>query len=176
MKEKKDLKFPAKGVIVIAAVIRGRIRMWEYLDGKWTGEAAAKMYKGPLLKAMKKAFPEHAAKKRAFWKVLEANDPTGYKSGLAKEAKAEVRIITNDLPKRSPDLNVLDYSLWAEINTRMRAQEKMFPKSKKESFDAFKARLRRTAPGLPESVVRKAASDMYKRVRMAVAAGGGHIE
>ena len=134
------------------------------------------MYKGPLLKAMKKAFPEHAAKKRAFWKVLEANDPTGYKSGLAKEAKAEVRIITNDLPKRSPDLNVLDYSLWTEINTRMRALEKMFPKSKKESFDAFKARLRRTALGLPASVVRKAVSGMYKRVRMAVVARGGHME
>ena len=40
----------------------------------------------------------------------------------------------------------------------------------------IKARLRRTALGLPESVVRKAVSDMYKRVRKVIAAGGGHIE
>ena len=85
------------------------------------------------------------------------------------------RIMTNDLPKRSPDLNVLDYCLWAEINTRMRVQEKAFPKSKKESRAQFKDRLRRTALGFPKSVVRKAVSDMHRRVRMVVAAEGGHI-
>ena len=175
VREKKELKFSAPGVIVTAAVIKGRIRMWKYLEGPWNGKAAAQMYKGPLLQAMRRAFPAHAAKKRAVWKVLEDNDPSGYKSGKAKTAKSEVRIMTNDLPKRSPDLNVLDYCLWAEINTRMRAQEKAFPKSKKESRALFKARLRRTAMGLPESVVRKAVSDMHRRVRMVVAAEGGHI-
>ena len=80
---------------------------------------------------MQKAFPAHAAKKKSMWKVLEDNDPSGYKSGPGKAAKEEVCIITNDLPKRSPDLNVLDYCLWAEINKRMRAQEKFFPRIRK---------------------------------------------
>ena len=84
--------------------------MWEYLDERWNGKAAAMMYKGSLLKAMKKAFPAHAAKKRAIWKAFEGNDPTGYKSGEAKIAKAKVGIVTNDLPKRSPDLNGLGIS------------------------------------------------------------------
>ena len=58
---------------------------------------------------------------------------------------------------------------------RMRAQEKAFPKTKKESRAQCKARLRRTAMGIPERVVRKAVSDMRRRVRMVVAAEGGHI-
>ena len=43
----------------------------------------------------------------------------------------------------------------------MRAQEKAFPKTKKESRARFKGRLRRTAMILPESVVRKQVSDMH---------------
>ena len=123
-----------------------------------------------------RALIDAAKKKKSTWKVLEDNDPSGYKSGPGKAAKEEVCIITNDLPKRSPDPNVLDYCLWAEINTRMRAQEKAFPKNKKERVEEFKVRPRRTALGLPESVVRKAVSDMYRRVRAVFAGDGGHIQ
>ena len=35
-----------------------------------------------------------------------------YTSKKALAAKAEAKIVTMDLPKRSPDLNVVDYSLW----------------------------------------------------------------
>ena len=76
-----NIKFPADGVMVTAAVIKGKIRMWEYVEGRWNGAAAAEMYKGPLEKAMARAYPAHAAKPRAKWVVLEDNDPTGYKSG-----------------------------------------------------------------------------------------------
>ena len=52
---------------------------------------------------------------------------------------------------------MLDYSLWHEINVRMREQEKGFAENKKESVEEFKKRLRRTALSLPQSVVSKAA-------------------
>ena len=42
------MKCPAMGVTVTAVVIKGRIRMWEYVEGKNKGEKAAAMYKGPL--------------------------------------------------------------------------------------------------------------------------------
>ena len=118
---------------------------------------------------------EQEKKERATWKVLEDNDPSGYKSGAGKDAKAKARIITNDLPKRGPDLNVLDYSLWAYINTKMREQEKAFPANKKESVKQFKDRLRRTALIIPARVVRKAVNDMHARVRKVFDADGGHI-
>ena len=160
-----NVKFPAPSVAVTAAVIKGRIRMWEYVDGSWNGEKAASMYKGPLVKAIKKAYPTQAKKPTSKWVVIEDNDPTGYKSSKAKEAKTSVGITTDDLPRRSPDLNVLDYALWHAINLRMRKQEASWPTEKRESADEFKQRLRKTALGLPESFVTKCVGDMARRCK-----------
>ena len=48
IKPKPQTKFPAKGVQVTAAVINGRIRMWEYLPKRWNRAAAAAVYHGPF--------------------------------------------------------------------------------------------------------------------------------
>ena len=175
VKQKVKMKFPARSVIVSAAVIKGRIRMWDYVDGRWNGNAAAAMYGGPLAKALKKAFPGEAAKARPRFCVLEDNDPTGYKSGKALQAKECAGIRTDDLPHRSPDLNVLDYSLWHEIETRMRLQEQHFPKNYKESAESYKQRLRRVAMSLPPRVVRKAVRDMKRRTAAVWKEKGGLI-
>ena len=161
-------KFPAKGVTVTAAVIKGRVRVWNYVDGAWNGQTAADMYRGPLVKAMRKAFPDHAKKPGAKWEVLEDNDPTGFKSSKARAAKKEVGIEEDELPRRSPDLNVLDYALWHEINVRMRKQESSWPSDKRESADEYKKRLRQTALGLPESFVSKCVGDMARRCNLLV--------
>ena len=176
VKPKASLKYPAQGIMVSAGVIRGRIRMWHYIEGRWNAKKAAAMYRGPLMLAMAKTFPENARKPHAKWVVLEDNDPAGYKSGEAEGAKAEVGIKVKELPCRSPDLNVLDYSLWKAIEKRMRSQERAFPKSKKETVVEFKARLRKTALGLPESVVKKAVMSMKRRLTQIVDAKGGLIE
>jgi hypothetical protein len=56
--------------------------------------------------------------KRKF-KVLEDNDPTGFKSGKAKAAKKALHIEAVPFPRFSPDLNPLDFCIWAEIERRM---------------------------------------------------------
>ena len=61
---------------------------------------------------------------------------------------------------------MLDYSLWAAINKRLREQERNFPKNKKELKVEFIARLRKTALGLPPSVVRAAVEDMQRRCKL----------
>ena len=48
-------------------------------------------------------------------------------------AKAEARLRSEGLPRRSPDLNVLGYSLWHAINERMREEEKQFPANRKDT-------------------------------------------
>ena len=73
----------------------------------------------------------------------------------------QVNIKPFAIPKRSPDLNVCDYALWQEVNKRMRAQEKAWPNSRKETRKAFMARLRRTAMRLPSSFVEKAIGNIY---------------
>ena len=165
VKPKDTMKFPAPGVIVAAGVIKGRIRFWHVVEGRWNAQKAVKMY-SELAKVMAKAFPERAATPRAKWQVLEDNDPAGYKSRKAVAKKAELGIKVMELPPRSPDLNVLDYCLWHTINTRLRKQEAEFPKNKKESKLEFLARLRHTALTLPPSVVTKAVRSMKRRCQM----------
>ena len=83
-------KFPS--VQVTAAVIKGKVRMWRYVKGTWTGAEAAAMYK-ELRKVLKKAYPNHKGK----WSIIEDNDPTGFKSkkGLAAKAKAKIKASQN---------------------------------------------------------------------------------
>lgn len=170
------MRFPTKSVQVTAAVIKGRIRMWDYCSGRWNAKAAAKMYQGPLAKALKKAYPAVAEQGRAKWLVMEDNDPAGYKSRAALAAKGESKIATLDLPRRSPDLNVLDYSLWHAVNTKMREQEEAFDQNKKETVDQYMKRLRHTALTLPASVVTRAVQDMKRRVALVAKARGGLID
>jgi hypothetical protein len=72
----------------------------------------------------------------------------GFKSKKGIAAKHSVGIKVFTIPKRSPDLNVLDYSIWKEVNTKMRLQEQKWPSDKRETRNAYLERLRRTALGL----------------------------
>ena len=109
-------------------------------------------------RSLKKAYP---GKKKST--VMEDNDPTGFKSSKARAAKRDTGIVTDDLPPRSPDLNVLDYSLWHTINMKMRRQEASFPDDLTETAEEYKARLRKTAMGLPATQVSRAVGDMVRR-------------
>jgi len=172
VKNNPAMKFPVKGVRVTAAVINGKIRMWRYLEGKrWNAKEAVKMYKGQLRTALKRNFPGQKT-----FSVMEDNDPAGYKSKAALFAKAAVGIKTLRLPPRSPDLNVLDYSLWHAINVAMRKQEEAMNIKKTESAAAFKERLRKCALGLPKKTVTKAVMDMRRRVQLMHKAKGGQFK
>ena len=72
---------------------------------------------------------------------------------MGMAAKADARMRSEGLPRRSRDLNVLDYSLWHAINERMREEEKQFPANRKDTKEQHLVRLRATALGLPRAVV-----------------------
>ena len=77
--------------------------------------------------------------------VLEDNDPYGFKSKKAKQAKKEVHIRAVPFPKYSPDLNPLDFHVWHAV------EEKVIKKLKgPTSVKRFKELLRRTAKSLKE--------------------------
>jgi len=170
VKPKSTLKYPAKGVMVTAAVIKGRVRFWHVTNGRWNAGKAVQMYVA-LHKVLKKVYPKDTK-----WQVLEDNDPAGYKATAAVNKKDELGIDVLALPPRSPDLNVLDYSIWAEISKRMRQQETQFPANKKESKEAFLKRLRATALGLPSSFVEASVMSMHRRCAQIKAAKGFLIE
>ena len=160
-----------RGVQVLAGVGKGKMLVWEYINGAWNSAAAAELYKGRILHALKKAYPRERS-----WRVLEDNDPAGFKSGAGRAAKKAVRIASFDIPKRSPDLNVLDYAIWAEINKRMRKQEQRFPEDKVESRGQYLARLRRTAMRLPRRFVKSCIQNMKTRCARIIDTKGLHFE
>ena len=170
----KTLKYNtgARGVKVLAGVGAGKVLAWHYIDNrKWSGAVAAEVYKGAIATALRRA---HPGKRK--WSILEDNDPSGFKSRRGQEAKQEVGIEPFAIPRRSPDLNMCDYSLWAEISRRMRKQEKSWPAGRKETRKQYLARLRRTAKRLPAAFLNKCVGDMKRRCEKLLAAKGGHFE
>lgn len=138
---------------------------------KWNGRVAAAMYTGPVKAVLQYAWPRE--KKHL---MLEDNDPTGFKSGLGETAKNAARIKAFVIPKRSPDLSVLDYAIWEFITRRMRAQEHKFSLSKRETRDAYIERLRRAAMSIPKKSIGKAIASMKSRCELLHRARGGHFE
>jgi hypothetical protein len=156
----KHLKYNTgtKSVRIAGGVGNGRVRLWHELAKTWNGQAAAKLYLGPVRSALRRANP----KKRSYL-MLEDNDPTGFKSTVGEKAKKRAKIRVFPIPKRSPDLSVMDYAIWKQVTRNMRRQEKRFSKSKKETRAQFAARLERTARNLPIQFINKAIGNMRVR-------------
>lgn len=173
VKPRKNLKmnFGAKSVLVSAAVCAKGVLMWHVIKCNWNAKQASDMYSGVLAPALQAKYP---GKHR--FTIQEDNDPSGYKSNLGKEAKAACHLHVLEQPKRSPDLNPLDYGLWAEINRRMRIQERKFPRNKHETREAFIVRLRRTALRIPTSYCAALVKSMKRRCEAVVAAKGGDFD
>ena len=91
--------------------------------------------------------------------------------GVATKVRKVLKI-----PKRSPDLNVMDYFIWAEIEKRMRAQERMMKSGKCETRAEFEKRFDATAKGLPAALINKAIGNMHIRCQRLYEAEGGLFE
>jgi len=164
---RKNKLNPGAKVEVCAGIIDCKVKLWHYLgSGNWCGEKAAKLYRGPISRALQR----HRGAKDIY-RILEDNDPTGYKSRKGLAAKAEEHIQPIAFPRYSPDLNPLDFFLWSEVERRMALK---VPKNR-ESVAAYKVRLRRTAMNIPEDVVRRAVLKMKSKAAEVVEAKGADI-
>ena len=63
---------PGAQAWVIGGVRGNKIRLWVYVDERWKGTVAAKMYNGPVRKVLQKHRPQ-----KKVWKIVEDNDPSG---------------------------------------------------------------------------------------------------
>ena len=128
------------------------------VDDIWNKNSAAVVYRDVLVPALRQARPG-----KSKFLILEDNDPTGYKSKLAQDTKKELGVTVLELPKRSPDLNPLDYAFWSEVNGRLRSQEAEFPDKFTETRCQFAKRLRRTVLGVPPATLCAMVSNMKRR-------------
>ncbi len=151
---------------VCAGISNGRIVLWHYLKKTWNGEAAAELYNDVIYPTLKRV----RGLKR-WYRLLEDNDPTGYKSNAAKTAKRETNIKALVFPRYSPDINPLDFSIWHAVEAKMMAST---PK-KIETVAEYKKRLRLTALRLPRAEVTKAVGKMSSKIRELKDARGGNI-
>ena len=150
----------------LAGISNCNVVLWNYFNGGWNGDVAAGFYRGPIIKALRR---HHGHK--AKYHILEDNDPTGYKSTAAMQAKEELKITTEPFPRYSPDLNPLDYFLWEEVENRMKAGDPNRP----ETLDEFKVRLRKTAMSIPQHVIRDGILSVNGRIEGCYKNKGGHI-
>ena len=160
-----------KSVQVSVAICAKKVLSCYIVKGTWTADVACDMYKNSLAPALRKTFPS----KRRFL-LLEDNDTTGFKSNAAKDTKAKEKIDIPPFPKRSPDLNPLDYSFWTTVNVRMRKQEKRLGTDFKETRDAFVERLRRTIMRIPPKVLDPMIRSMKRRCKALKDAKGRDFE
>ena len=161
----------SKGVLKMGGVGSGQVLVWHTIRGAWSGAQAASAYADVAAPALKKAHPQ----KRKF-AVLEDNDPTGNRSKLAIAAKQAHNIRVFSIPKRSPDLNVLDYAISPEVEKRMRQQERKMSTGKRETLAQFEQRLDRTAASLSPAFVDRAIGNLHTRCQKLYEAKGGLFE
>jgi hypothetical protein len=168
---KLRLNTGTKGILKMGGVGGGRVLVWHTIVGHWSGAVAAKMYKEVVTKALKKRYRGTHG-----FTILEDNDPTGNLSKKAVEAKRKSKLHVLTIPKRSPDLNVLDFAIWTEVEKRLRVQEKAMSKDKRESREEFEKRLDRTARELPKVFIDKSIANLRERAQLLFEAKGGLFE
>ena len=81
-----------------------------------------------------------------------------------------------EIPKRSPDLNVLDFAIWSEVERKLRKQEQSWPASRYETRGQFERRLDRIARNLPSAFIDKSIGDLKTRCHLLHQAEGGLFE
>ena len=96
---------------------------------------------------------------------------------VSTQPAARFKIEIFRIPRRSPDLSVMDYAVWKEINKRMRKQELKWAHNRKETREQYLDRLRRTARNLPKEFIEDSIGSMVVRCqRLFKAKGGGYFE
>ena len=168
---KMSLSLGGKGILKTGGVGGGKVLVWHTIEGRWCANSAEDLYTNVALPALQARCPQ----KRSFT-ILEDNDPTGNRSRKAIAAKRKAKMHLLEIPKRSPDLNVLDYAIWSEVERRMRLQERKWPATKRETRAAFGMRLDRTASNLSAAFVDKAIADLRRRCQELFKAKGGLFE
>lgn len=168
---KLHLSVGAKGILKAGGVGGGQVLVWHTVHGAWSGRQAAELYTDVVKPALRARYP----RTKQFC-ILEDNDPTGNQSKKGIEAKRLAKLEVFRIPKRSPDLNVLDYAIWSEVERRMRAQEKTWRADKHETREAFERRLDRTARGLSKAYIDNSIMDLHRRCKRLRDAEGGLFE
>ena len=153
-------------VHILAGICNDKVVLWEEISGRWNAKRAEEMYNGPIKKALKKRRPGKKS-----WRIMEDNDPAGFKSSLGRKAKKANRMKELNQPPYSPDLNPLDFSIWAQVQGKA-----LKGRRANETKQRYKQRLRQVALGLSKASVKKAVESIRERAMAIFEADGKDIK
>ena len=137
--------------------------MWENVGERWNGAVAASVYKGPMLKALRRTWGA-----RSQYTIIEDGDRKGNQSNKGKAAKQYANIKAQVLPPRTPCWMPLDYAIWHAVMERVLNGA---PEGT-ETKAAFEKRLKQCAKSLPRSFVAAQIARMKKNIQGVIAAKG----
>ena len=157
---------PGGHVHILAGICNDKVVLWEEITGRWNAKCAEAMYNGPIRKVLKKRRPGKKS-----WRIMEDNDPAGFKSSLGRLAKKANKIKELNQPPYSPDLNPLDFSIWAKIQAKA-----LEGRRANETKQRYKARLRQIALRLPKPSVKEAVESIRGRAKAIFEADGQDIK
>ena len=160
----------SKGFLKCGGIGGGKVLVWQTIDSIWCGDEAAKTYTNVILPALKSRYRGCSK-----FTILEDNDPTGNLSQKGIVAKQQGKMVVLQIPKRSPDLNVLDYVVWAKVEKLLRKQEQKMA-NKTESREQFEKRLDKTALSFSEEDIDNWVGSLHQRCQQLFAAKGGLFE
>ena len=161
----------ARGALMAGGIGGGKVLVWSLQETKWCAQSASDFYHDGVRPALDKRWPRT---KR--FTILEDNDPTGNTSGLGKQAKKGLKLDVFVIPKRSPDLNVMDYAVWSEIERKMRTQERNWKKAKRETREQYIDRVQHTAQSLSKGFIDSSIGNLKRRCSLLLEAKGGLFE
>ena len=168
---KLKLATSAKGFLKAGGVGSGKVLVWHTITSAWCGAAVADLYSHVITLALRKEHPRQTS-----FALLEGNDPTGNHTDLAKVAKSASKLWVLEIPKRSPDLNVMGYAVWSEVERKLREQERKWTSSKKESRAAFEKGSDKATHNLNPDFIHNSIGGMQRRGTLWDEAKGGLFE
>ena len=129
------------------------------------------MCEGPSLQALKRA-----RRGKRLWRVLEDNGPGGYQTRKSQTTTQKLHIQQFAIPSRSPDLNVMHDYVRAEVERRLRAEERAWDEDDRESRNDSISHLCRTGKAIPMANVQKAIGGLSCRPQALYTAKGDLFE
>ena len=133
-------------------------------------KTSAKSYLEDILEIVVKPLRETLFKEQ-HWIFQQDSAPTHKAKTTQQRLAANVPefIKVSDWPSGSPDLNPLDYKLWAEL-------EHMACSRQHRNIDSLKRSLVQAAAKFPMDIVRSAIDDWPTRLKACIKARGDHFE
>ena len=160
------------------------MRVWKYMTNseyqkygvtKWCGES----YAGFVRDYVKPAYDEYRSSVNHPVYLIHDQDPKTHMSGVGKKAVKDGRFNDIHQPRRTPELSILDESIWTLVHRKLVEEEMDWEEENgvdfSETMQEFKDRAERVAFALTPDEINACAEHTRKVCKKLIKAEGSYI-